>query len=315
MKLSSFAYKIWKKLEKLSEQHFLLAVSGGRDSIVLLYVFAEIQKVKNIKVTAAHIFHGPSTDSKQLAFRNDAQDFVKDLCQKLEIPFLTNLENSAWPNTQSEESLRFFRREWLLKFKEETGAELIVQAHHEIDLLETRLIRLIRGTGSLGIFSMGEKSGFWFRPFLLSHPKEIAEYSNKHKVKWVEDPSNKNSNYLRNWLRHDWLPQLEVKRPGSTVSLARSLELLSNDISETKEGSSLKVSDGKGIERMYLRQLGTPAQRKIVAAYMQQSGLKNYRLKQVDEVIKRLNTEQKKFEFKLASHLWRVDKNHIYIVR
>jgi len=55
--------------------------------------------------------------------------------------------------------------------------------------------------------------------------------------------------------------------------------------------------------------------RRVVARYLQKSGLKNYRLRHVDEIIKRLNTRQKRFAFRLSSHQWRVDENHIYIVR
>ncbi|MDZ4662665.1 MAG: tRNA lysidine(34) synthetase TilS [Pseudomonadota bacterium] len=315
LRVSNFAYKILKKVLALKERRLLLAVSGGRDSMALLHVFHELQLKLKLEIGVVHIHHGAGS-----GFRDQAYEMVKCESETLGLPFFSNTgeggrEKNRSPGSQSEASLRQFRRHWIEHFKLSGGFELVVFAHHEQDLLETRMIRLVRGTGAQGLRAMSEKRDALFRPFLTISANEIRDYVVKKKIKWMDDPSNLDVRYLRNWMRHVWFPQLLKMRPGGLESLQRSLSLICDELSLGKASSDLLPLDELGIQRGQLFAMTDAEKRRVVARYLQKSGLKNYRLRHVDEIIKRLNTRQKRFAFRLSSHQWRVDENHIYIVR
>ena len=295
----------------MKETRLLLAVSGGRDSMALLHVIHELQLKLKLEVGVVHIHHGSGH-----GHRDQAYEFVKAESQRLGFSFFSNYgECALGPESQSEASLRRFRRHWVERFKTKGGFELVVLAHHAQDLLETRMIRLVRGTGAQGLNAMSIKTGNLWRPFLTTSIDEIQNYCRDKQIKWLDDPSNQDFRYLRNWMRHVWLPELEKARPGGTESLHRSLGLICDELSLGKFKEDSLPLDELGILRGPLSALSDAEKRQVVAKYLQKSGLKNYRLRQVDEIIKRLNTRQKRFAFRLSLHQWRVDENHIYIVR
>lgn len=313
MRVSQFAYKILKNISDLKETRLLLAVSGGRDSMALMRVFHEIQSKVKLEVGVVHIHHGGS-----LPFRNQAYELVKGESERLGFAFYSNFKMSSEefkePKSQSESDLRQFRRYWIERIKSQGHFELVVLAHHAQDLLETRIIRLVRGTGAQGLVAMKEKTESLLRPFLTHSLAEIINYCQMQKIVWLEDPSNSETHYFRNWIRNVWLPQLENYRPGGNHSLQRSLEIICEEILLAKCSNSEILFDEAGIKRKSLLRMSEVEKRQVVAGYLQKSGLKNYGLRQVDEIIKRLNTKQKQFAFRLLSHQWRVDENHICIV-
>ncbi|MEO1715439.1 MAG: tRNA lysidine(34) synthetase TilS, partial [Bacteroidota bacterium] len=212
-----------KLMRPFSSDRFLLAHSGGPDSVALFALFLHLRQHFAVHFEVMHIHHGPS--EKYLAARNHAQGFVEEQCQSHQVPFHTNVPATAG-ELISEKALRDFRYNLLAATRIQMQGDWVVLAHHKKDQLETRLIRLIRGVGGQGIDAMQLTQKFYLRPLLDFMPADLQNY-NRHKgFHWVTDPSNSDSSYLRNWLRNEWLQNLENYRPGAVASLSRSLEIL-----------------------------------------------------------------------------------------
>ena len=250
------------------------------------------------------------------------------MCQQLRIPFLSNYEGETFflkpPISSSEKDLRDFRYFCFSKWREEQKNPILVLAHHAGDLLETRLLRLIRGVGSESFESMKVFKGFCLRPFLL---KDIKDYVEKKKIPYEEDPSNQDVKYFRNWIRHKWLPELELYQKGSVYRLSQSFEILSKSVSENlqkqsknfdpfffsfqheeqKRGEKKKSVKKTSLKTEVFRKLPHGEKRKVLIAYMKGLELKNYSSGHVEEILKRLETNsahQKTFGFSMLGKVW-----------
>jgi tRNA(Ile)-lysidine synthase len=168
--------------------NYLLAVSGGVDSVVLLDLFS---KTKN-HLVVAHVDHGIRGEESAADAR-----FVGELAKKYSIPFVS-IELNLAPNA-SEELARAERYKFLLKEAERFKA-LLVTAHHEDDAVETIALNIKRGTGWRGLMVLN-RLGI-MRPLLGMTKQQIYDYAIKHQLEWVEDATNREHIYARNRMRH-----------------------------------------------------------------------------------------------------------------
>jgi tRNA(Ile)-lysidine synthase len=154
---NNFEHQVWQKIKNhdLQNKKLFLAVSGGVDSIALLYVL--IQLKLNVNLTVLHYHHG---DYQNKIFRDQSLDLVRKLCLELKILFVSD---KATKELKSESDFREARR---LFFQKNTENHILVTGHHLDDVLETRLIKMIRGTGAAGLSSFVEYNYKTFRPFL-----------------------------------------------------------------------------------------------------------------------------------------------------
>ena len=282
--------------DSLKKSKFLVCVSGGADSMALLYILKDLP----IKIEVFHAHHGPGNNLK---FRDEAKNFVKDFCQSEKIPFhLAKAVNEM----KSESEFRNFRLQFLKKWNAQHPAGIIVMGHHIQDLLETRMMRLIRGTGPQGLGSMKIWKAPVFRPFLETEPKALREFLKQHKLDWLEDPSNEDVHYFRNWIRHRWLPNLEKTRPGSLKRLALSLETLSHFAAATPTGS-------KVLSRANYATMSPRDQLQSLALLLKNQGLSQFTSGQLKEVQKRLDNPQSRLTFKGAGALWTVNAQRILL--
>ena len=168
---------------------YVIAVSGGVDSMVLLDVLA---KEKGVELVVAHYDHGIREDSQQ-----DAQ-FVIDQAQQLGL--VVEVGKGQLGREASEETARNSRYAFLRMLKQKHEADSIITAHHQDDQIETALINMIRGTGPRGLVPMIFNPEIT-RPFLNIPKKEILKYAENNKLSWREDTTNQDPRYLRNLLR------------------------------------------------------------------------------------------------------------------
>ena len=204
-----------------SEQVYVVAVSGGVDSVALLHMLVNhsLQNNKiqntNYKLIIAHFDHGIREESG-----DDAQ-FVADLATKYGLSFELGRANLG-PDA-SEETARDARYNFLRQCCINYNATGVITAHHQDDLVETALINLIRGTSWRGLASLElSSSAFGFnilRPLLNISKKEILRYAEAHELQWVEDSTNQNLEYLRNYVRRTLIPSAQVKDPLFTEKL------------------------------------------------------------------------------------------------
>ena len=168
--------------------NYLLAVSGGVDSVVLLDLFSKT----NNHIVVAHVDHGIRGEESAADAR-----FVKELAKKYKTPYVS-IELNLSPNA-SEELARTKRYKFLLKEAERFNA-LLVTAHHEDDAVETIALNIQRGTGWRGLMALN-RLGI-MRPLLGMTKQQIYDYAVAHRLEWVEDATNHELVYARNRMRH-----------------------------------------------------------------------------------------------------------------
>jgi tRNA(Ile)-lysidine synthase len=179
-----------------------VALSGGVDSVVLLHLLYELQKTHHFTLNATHVNHGLSQHADKWV------KFCEKLCRDLSVPL--DVHYVKLPQKKSlgiEGEARRLRYEKLLQSK----SDLVVLAHHEDDQAETFLLQLIRGAGVKGLSSMAHFDGvrkLW-RPLLNASRIDIEKYAKKQKLKWIEDESNLNTDFDRNFIRSKVLPILK----------------------------------------------------------------------------------------------------------
>ena len=179
-----------------------IALSGGIDSVVLLHLLHQLQKKHRFKLNAMHVHHGLSQNADKWV------KFCEKLCVKLSIPL--DVEYIQLPHKKSlgiEGEARRLRYEKLFQ----TKTDLIVLAHHEDDQAETFLLQLIRGAGVKGLSSMAhfDATKKLWRPLLNQSKSDIEGYAKQHKLKWIEDESNQNIDFDRNFIRSKVIPILK----------------------------------------------------------------------------------------------------------
>jgi tRNA(Ile)-lysidine synthase len=299
------------RLNNLENKSFLLAVSGGVDSVVLLHFLST--NFPKLELAVAHVHHGKTANKKTNDYRAKTQKFVRTIAEKADLEFFTNKPVLIKTKKQSEDDLRVLRDQFLQNTIALEDFDFVAKAQHREDLFETRLIRLIRGAGPEGFLAMTEFDEKTFRPLLSWTKNEVLEYASHYKLKFIEDPSNKNENYLRNWIRQNWLVSLDKYRPGSKSSLMRSLENLS-DLLQNDTRFQITYQNAfseEKILRTHLLVLKKSDQKRVLARYLNHMRVKNYTSSQLDEVLKRLDTPKKELTFEVAKCLWTVDTKHI----
>jgi tRNA(Ile)-lysidine synthase len=191
--------KSHKKMKSIT-----VALSGGVDSVVLLHLLHHLQKRQNFTLKASHVHHGLSKNADKWV------KFCEKLCTKLSIPLDVNYVKLPQKKSLGiEGEARQLRYEKLLKSK----TDLVVLAHHEDDQAETFLLQLIRGAGVKGLSSMAhfDATRRLWRPLLNASRIDIESYAKKHKLKWIEDESNQNIDFDRNFIRSKVLPILKKR--------------------------------------------------------------------------------------------------------
>jgi tRNA(Ile)-lysidine synthase len=172
---------------------FIVAVSGGVDSVVLLDILASSQHPNhNSQFIVAHFDHGIRQDSAK-----DAK-LVKALAKKYDLDYESQ-EAKLGKNTNEAEA-RDKRYEFLNKVKQKYSADALITAHHQDDVIETSMINILRGTGRRGLSSL-KTTETVVRPLLNIPKKQLIEYAVANKLKWNEDSTNKDTKILRNYLR------------------------------------------------------------------------------------------------------------------
>ena len=196
-------------------KYMTVALSGGVDSVVLLHLLHQLQKTHHFTLKASHVHHGLSKNADKWV------KFCEKLCTKLSVPL--DIHYIKLPQKKSlgiEGEARRLRYEKLLTSK----TDLVVLAHHEDDQAETFLLQLIRGAGVKGLSSMAhfDDSRRLWRPLLNTSRIEIESYAKKHQLKWIEDESNQNIDFDRNFIRLKVLPILKNRFNQITKVIYRS---------------------------------------------------------------------------------------------
>lgn len=210
-----------------SDDSIAIAVSGGVDSMALLYSCS--QYFKNIVVLHVN-YHLRGEDSDM------DESLVRSYCESLKIPFKCKSINIESQNKSIQEEARNKRYAWFTEEANRLELEYMFIAHHLDDQLETFLMNLERGSGLNGLSGMSERNGLYIRPFLSLQKEEIKMFAAKNEIPFREDESNTSNKYLRNALRNKVIPSLKVELPNLMKGLQKSLGLIevSNQLIEKR---------------------------------------------------------------------------------
>ena len=207
--------------------HVLLGVSGGADSMSLLHLLTH-WPTEGLRVTALHIHHG---------LRGDAADrdaaFVREYCTAHDIPyFIEAVDVASFADAERcsiEDAGRRMRYSLFEETRKNVGADYILTAHTASDQAETMLMHLIRGCGLDGLTGIPTARGVVRRPLLCASREEIEEYCHQWSVPYVEDETNTETEYLRNFVRHRVIPTLSERNPSIERTLLRMRDHIQAD--------------------------------------------------------------------------------------
>lgn len=196
----------WHMLQ--SEDCVIVGVSGGADSICLLWILSKLQKEVGFRMVAVHVNHGirgKEADADEAC--------VKQFCEELGVAcesYFADVELIAKNRKQStEEAGREVRRDFFEQVLRKHHGTQIALAHHQNDSAETFLINLARGTGLKGLGGISPVNGNVIRPLLCLKREEIEEFLEKEEVSYCVDATNQSDAYTRNRIRNHVLPYLQ----------------------------------------------------------------------------------------------------------
>jgi tRNA(Ile)-lysidine synthetase, N-terminal domain len=202
--ISHFIAFITKEKLFSSQDHLLLAVSGGLDSVVL----CELCKEAGFQFSIAHCnFRLRGAESER------DKNFVQEVAKKYNVTFyLQEFDTKEYADSKKlsiQEAARELRYNWFNQLIQEGKAKYLVTAHHLDDNIETMVMHFFRGTGIYGLRGMLSKQRHIVRPLLFARKQALKSFAEERGLKWVEDSSNIEDKYTRNFFRNQLLPLVQ----------------------------------------------------------------------------------------------------------
>ncbi|HET8709714.1 MAG TPA: tRNA lysidine(34) synthetase TilS [Candidatus Saccharimonadales bacterium] len=256
---------------------YVVAVSGGVDSVALLHALADSpqpvahsdksyqQSATSCQLIVAHFDHGIRPDS------GADRKFVETLAEKYGLPF--EYAEGKLGAGASEELARERRYDFLRRVQQQYGVDGIITAHHQDDLLETAILNLLRGTGRKGLTALASNPNI-IRPLLHVSKQEIIDYAREHELAWREDSSNADPKYLRNYIRLNIVSRL------NEADKSRLLEVIGQSSSINAELDALLTDllpeNKNQLERKFFIMLPHAAAREVMAAWLRENNLREF---------------------------------------
>lgn len=213
--------------------HMMIAYSGGIDSHVLLHTLASLRnQYPNMNLQAIHVNHNVNPLAKKWA------EHCQAVCDALAVPLISRSLNLTIPSGGSVEAvLREGRYQIFAEYM--TAETCLLTAHHQDDQAETVLLQLLRGAGPKGLAAMPAlqtfRAGYLGRPLLTITRQQLQTYADAYSLSWVEDDSNQDIKWGRNYLRQQVMPVLKQRWPSLANCLSRSARHLAQSQSLLEE--------------------------------------------------------------------------------
>lgn len=256
-------------------RRFVVAFSGGLDSTVLLDLIRRaLPRHDGTSLLAVHVDHGLHPQSKTWSAH------CATVARRLGVEFVgLEVIVSTASGASPEAAAREARYDALARHI--GPGDVLLCAHHRDDQAETVLLQLLRGAGVAGIAGMPElaafRSGWCLRPLLDIDRRQLLDYASRYGLTWVDDPSNTDNRYDRNYLRNEVLPKLQERWPAATTALARSASHCASATRLLGEigsaDTALLSPDNGSLELAALRTLSTDRQLNALRCWIQDAGL------------------------------------------
>lgn len=294
-----------------SKPILLLALSGGLDSIVLLHLLAEVRANLQFELHAMHVHHGLSANA------DDWAAFCSAQCERLKVPLqivhVNVAKNTDYKNSEHgiEAEARQLRYNALFTYTVAGKTpDFVVTAHHQDDQAETLLLQLFRGAGVKGLSSMAavDEARRLLRPLLNVSRQTLHEYALQHDINWCDDESNDNTQYDRNFVRHEVMPVLESRFKSVKAVLARTASHMA-EASELLEALATqdaeKMLSDDSLCLQMLGQLSVARAKNVLRWWFAQSGLAMPAADHLNEIIEQLLNARKDADLNIKlQHLY-----------
>jgi tRNA(Ile)-lysidine synthase len=244
-----------------------VAFSGGLDSTVLAHALTRARR-RFARLRFLHVDHGLQSASAGWATH------CERMARRWRVPIVVLRAKIDKRKGESPEAVAREARYALLAAALEAG-ELLVTAQHEDDQAETLLLQLFRGAGVAGLAAMPSRAPFArggiVRPLLGESRSDLARYAKTHALEYIDDPSNLETRFARNFLRHKVMPVIREKWPHVDASLARSARYMGDALrllDATAHGDLVRVMDGNGLNVAALRALTSSRRRNALRVFI-----------------------------------------------
>ena len=278
----------------ISPGRYIVAVSGGVDSVVLLDM---LSKQTDLDLIVAHFDHGIRKDSHKDCL------LVKKLAKYYGLACVCK-EAKLGPVT-SEETARNARYAFLKSTMHEYHTDAIITAHHQDDSIETGIINLVRGTNRRGLSSLRSTATIK-RPLLAFTKTELVNYALKHNLSWREDITNYNENYLRNKIRHQ-LAQASKTNKNQFLTLIQTEAKLNDEIDSIIDNLINRYIKSKNLNRQWFVALPFVVSKEILARWLSSNNVSNINRKRLEQLAANLKTAT-------PGKLLDVNKNEVIVV-
>lgn len=289
--------------------HVCIGLSGGLDSVVLLHALRQLQTETPFLLSATHVHHGLSPNADSWAA------FCLNLCESLKVS--CEVVRLQLPDSAGKGVERVAREARYAAFIDAPG-DILCLAHHQNDRAETFLLNLFRGAGATGLAGlpdlrcMGKKR--LIRPFINISKADLRVWATKNQLRWIEDESNENLVFRRNYVRRQILPVVAKAFPGVVDVLARTSAqmteqlLLLNRLAEIDSASCRNAAGHLLVSR--LQQLPEVAIRNVLRYSLGRLGIQipaARRLHQLSAQLMTATTDTQSFVRMgtVGVHLWR----------
>lgn len=257
---------------KLPSGKYVVAVSGGVDSMVLLDM---LSKMPDIGLVVAHFDHGIREDSAKDTL------FVAKAAGQYGLDFVATDANLG--SKSSEVQARAARYEFLENVKKTRSAKAIITAHHQDDLLETAIINLLRGTGRRGLTSIADNQDI-IRPLLGVTKTELIKYAKQYKIRWREDMTNQDTKFLRNYVRKNIIPKLSKRQRQIFLSNIDNISRLNPMLEKEIAKISQTLDNDSQIDRQKFTGLPPEVANEVLMYILRQKGLREFNKKTINRL-------------------------------
>ncbi|MDY0075676.1 MAG: tRNA lysidine(34) synthetase TilS [Bacteroidales bacterium] len=286
----------------------LLAISGGLDSVCLLFLLLEMK----LKPALAHCnfqLRGGDADADE--------QFVRDLALKYKLNiYVKRFETVGYAESNAisiQMAARELRFGWFDELSRQHAFQKVLLAQHRDDQVETFFINLLRGSGLSGLKGMLPLSGIFARPLLFTGRDQIYDYAKKNQLKWREDQTNSETKYLRNHIRHKLLPALNQIDKQFLDKISESTNILASEESllHYLEDQALEsiVSCTNSVIRIAKEKLENVSQPQVLLYHFLKSY--NFNITQVQDIV---SCNQFGKRFYSSTHELLVERNFLEIL-
>jgi tRNA(Ile)-lysidine synthase len=256
---------------------YVVAVSGGVDSVVLLDVLAALAKRKtDIQLVVAHFDHGIREDSSQ------DKELVEQLALQYGLSFTS--EEGRLGQAASEALAREKRYDFLHRVKQDSGASAIITAHHQDDAFETAILNLLRGTGRLGLSSLRSSPDI-IRPLLGVRKADLSAYAQAKQLMWREDSTNSDDKYARNYVRLSITPRFSSSDWLQFQTLLERAKELNDTIDELLGATVQQYTRNTGLDRRWFMSLPHVVAKEVLIAWLRTAGVQLQDRQRVEQLV------------------------------